>query len=202
MTQRAIEKLEELVKSKKGRYYVHCNLGKHRTNLARMIIEETLGEAGQSAYVARIERGELKYYQNKRIILGTLPVQDEWLDLVVRCQIKEVISYLDPDNREDARWIEEERLTCAGLGLGFKVIPVKRSGSGFTGVEEIINHVKNSNSIIYIHGYNLDDRNLFIDKHLKFNNYAPFTPKEAIDPFPVCWTHKSEIQYSCGGRDK
>lgn len=173
----SIEKIKELVKSGKGRYYVHCNLGKHRTNLARMIIEETLGEAGGSAYVVRIERGELKYYQNKRIILGPLPVQDEWLDLVVRCQIREVISYLDPDNREDAQWIEKERFTCEGLGLAFKVIPVKRMGSGFTGVEEIINHVKNSNSIIYIHGYNIDDKNLFIDKHLKLNNYAPFTSK-------------------------
>jgi|GEM_PF-3335238 hypothetical protein len=29
---------------------------------------------------------------------------------------------------------------------------------------------------------------------------SPFSPK--TDPYPICWTHKSEIKYSCGWRNK
>jgi hypothetical protein len=57
----------------------------------------------------RFERGQVETYDGERIILGPYPTEEEWFEYVLRRDVNEIVFTLDPDNPDDAPWIEEER---------------------------------------------------------------------------------------------
>ncbi len=166
----ALAGIEQLVKTNQSRFYIHCNLGQHRTVLVKNVIEETLGNGGNTKlipYPKKLERGELHYFADNRIILGPYPTDSEWLDLVVKYQVKEVVSYLDPENPSEADIVEKEQKTCKGLGLGFKLLPVKRVGDNFVGTDKLIDYLKTTKDTTFVHGYTTDDKTDSIDEELE-----------------------------------
>lgn len=56
----SIIKIKEFVKTNQGKFYVHCYLGKHRTNMVRQIIKTEFGGPvtnKEFAYPDKLERG-------------------------------------------------------------------------------------------------------------------------------------------------
>ncbi|MFZ5641997.1 MAG: hypothetical protein ACOY46_00235 [Bacillota bacterium] len=160
----SIEGIKEFVANNRGKYYVHCNLGKHRANLVKQLIDGTAGVdilGKELPLKKKLERGELKYYQANRIILGPLPTDEEWLSLIAR-GIKEVVCFLDPGKEGEADIIRKARDACDDLGVAFTLKPIKWNGNKYTGTDDLLNYVNNSNTTIYIHGFNMDDSRLLL----------------------------------------
>lgn len=64
-----------------------------------------------------LERGELRSYNGGRIVLGPLPTDEEWLDIILRQGVEEVVTTLDPASPEDAERLEEELTALEGSGV-------------------------------------------------------------------------------------
>ncbi|MDD2621380.1 MAG: hypothetical protein PHC92_12040, partial [Syntrophomonadaceae bacterium] len=115
--EKSLKGIKELVEKEKGPFYIHCYLGKHRADL---VLTTITGEIKTYLYPDVLENGRLYYYQDGRIILGPFPDDEEWFHLVKRGQVKEVISFLDPDISEEALLIEKEKNICAESGVELK----------------------------------------------------------------------------------
>lgn len=173
--QDAIQKIKELVRSNTGRYYVHCYLGKHRVNLAKQVIEEEQGMADTGhgfIYPDSLERGMLLSYRNGRVLLGPYPTDEEWMNTIVRSGVREIISYLDPNNREDLPWIEKERKIAAEYGLKFKLMPVGTKEKGYAGIDSLIAYLQDKKDKIYIHGFIFNEKTRLIDGYLRSGTLA------------------------------
>ncbi len=156
--------IKELVGKEKGPFYIHCYLGKHRADLVASTI---FGAVEMYLYPDRLERGRLNYYQDGRVILGPYPSDEEWFHLVRRGLVKEIISYLDPENSEEALLIEKEKKLCAENGLEFKLLPVRVQGNQVTGLAEVLGQVAASKNKIFIHGFGVDAKSKMIDASLR-----------------------------------
>ena len=176
--QTSLNGIQELVQKEKGPFYIHCYLGKHRADL----VESTLaGTAKSFLYPDYLERGRLNYYQGGKVILGPYPNDEEWFHLVRRGQVKEVISYLDPANADEAPLVEKEKQLCIENGLEFKLLPVRIQGTQVTGLSELLSQAAATNNKMYIHGTKVDARYQIIDASLRSgtaNAIVPQLPQE------------------------
>jgi len=156
--------IKELVEKEKGPFYIHCYLGKHRADL---VISTLTGENRTYLNPDRLENGRLYYYQDGRIILGPFPNDEEWFHLVKRGQVKEVISFLDPDNSEEARLIEKEKDICAECGVELKLLPVRLQGNQVSGLTALLDQVGTTDNKVFIHGFKSDVRFKLLDASLR-----------------------------------
>lgn len=126
--QNALAGIAGLVGDTDGRYYIHCYLGKHRVELVRRELE-----AGGEQPVTKVplpdslERGELRSYDGGRVVLGPLPTEEEWLDIVLRQGVEEVVTTLNPASGDDARRIQEERAALESSGVTVTEMPLNPS---------------------------------------------------------------------------
>ena len=171
--QTSLNGIKELVEKEKGPFYIHCYLGKHRADL----VEYTLtGTAKSFLYPDQLERGRLNYYHDGRVVLGPYPNDEEWFHLVRRGQLKEVISYLDPADADEAPLIEKEKQLCIENGLEFKLLPVRIQGTQVTGLSELLSQVSATNNKVYIHGTKPDARYQIIDASLRSGTASGIVP--------------------------
>ncbi len=127
----ALAKIEELAAAPGGRYYVHCYLGRDRVSLVRRVIEQTTATAEVLTPESdrsfrkkrRFERGEILELDEK-VYLIPYPTDEEFVAYFATGLVKQVLSLLDPDNEEDATWIEKERNLLALYGIPLEVVPV------------------------------------------------------------------------------
>lgn len=95
--------LRKLVKEAKGKYYIHCYLGKDRANVVRHIIEQENTAAIKEGYsaeikrmdtVKRFERGEVIKLDD-RVYLSPLPTKEEYFGFVLAAGFQQVVGLLD-----------------------------------------------------------------------------------------------------------
>lgn len=171
--QEALSTIKELAKAetlKGGKLYIHCYLGRHRVNLVKQVLEENkegIVELKGFVFPDQVERGQLMYYEKGRIILGAYPSDEEWFNLISRGKIKQVVSYLDPQNPEDLPWIEREKKSCEQLGVQLKLFPIPNRQDNFQAVEELAKYLKNTKGKVYVHGFKVDDRARMLDGTLR-----------------------------------
>jgi hypothetical protein len=156
--------IKELVGKEKGPFYIHCYLGKHRADL---VITTLTGEIKTYLYPDRLENGRLYYYQEGRIIMGPFPDDEEWFHLVKRGQVKEVISFLDPDIPEEARLIEKEKNICTESCIDLKIVTMRFQDDKLGGLSELLDLVNATPNKVFIHGYQSINRSRLIDASLK-----------------------------------
>ena len=127
----SIEEIRKIAASRTGRFYVHCYLGMDRVQLVRRVVEQTDPEARLSPQngstslrgVLAFERGKIEELEDG-VFLTPMPTESEILRFVVPTGVKQVVSLLDPQDLDDAPWIEKERAQLAALALPFAVLPV------------------------------------------------------------------------------
>jgi protein tyrosine phosphatase (PTP) superfamily phosphohydrolase (DUF442 family) len=152
----ALDTLRALARTGTGRYYVHCYLGRHRTELARYAMLEAAGVAAVPPRMTlpdSLERGPL-IRVDSAVLLGPLPTRDEWFDVVVRSGTRRVIALLDPADRDDRAWIDQERAQAASSGVAFLVMPVHRRADA----NAVGDSVRASPLRTYVHAFRTDDR--------------------------------------------
>ena len=153
--------ISELVAGSESRYYIHCYLGKHRVELVRRELagatEDTV-TVEEEPLKSSLERGRLSAFDQERIVLGPYPTDEEWVDAVLRRNVEEVVSTLDPTNPEDASLIENEREIAESNGLNFTKMPLDPESPDPTAVREIAEYVEGLDNKVYVHEFSTSER--------------------------------------------
>ena len=150
----SLESIKSLAARKDKQFYIHCYLGKHRVDIVRQELEAKAPDPTEREVDLpyRFERGRVITYEGERIILGPYPTDEEWFEFVLRRDVDEVVSTLDPDNPDDAPWIEEERKIAEENGLKFALMPLDPL-SPDPAAQEVVRYVKEANGKVYVHDF-------------------------------------------------
>jgi len=151
----SLEAIKALASQKDKRFYVHCYLGKHRVDIVRQELEAEAPDPTERevGLPYRFERGRVKTYEGERIILGPYPTEEEWFEYVLRWDVDEVVSTLDPDNPDDAPRIEEERKIAEENGLKFTLMPLDPLSPSPAAVRKVVRHVGSAEGKVYVHDF-------------------------------------------------
>lgn len=151
----SLEAIKALATQKDKQFYIHCYLGKHRVDIVRQELEAGAPDPTEREVDLpyRFERGEVITYEGERIILGPYPTGEEWFEYVLRRDVDEIVSTLDPDNPEDAPWIEEERKIAEENGLKFTLMPLDPLSPDPDAVRRVVRHVEDAEGKVYVHDF-------------------------------------------------
>lgn len=202
----SLQGIMDLLKKKRGKYYIHCYLGKHRVNLVKqMLAQQYEEEKGRQTYILpdRLERGRLVYYGNSSIILGPYPTDEEWFNFIYRGRVKEIVSIMDEQNSEDIQWIEKERKSCEDMGLKFSLISLVKDKNGYEGLDELEKKLKSIKDRVYIHSFNNDEKLKVVDSLLKekaIKKFAEVLP-ETVMAKRLYGLENSDIPTEIGGSE-
>lgn len=108
-------KIKEIAKTFKGKYYVHCYLGKDRANVFKRLISEANTKIKVSSELKvrsiakkeRFERGPLVLIE-KDVYLAPYPTDEEFFAYLLNGQVKTVVSMLDPKNPDEKARVEKD----------------------------------------------------------------------------------------------
>lgn len=157
----SLDSLRALAASSKGRYYVHCYLGKDRVNVARRAIEsvgainiseEPASKARDIAKMPALERGKITILADS-VYLTPYPTDEEFIGFIVAGDIKTVVSVMDPSNPDDTDWIKKERELLQTHKMHFELKPLRLYPYDPEQVLDIVNEIKLLERPVVIHGF-------------------------------------------------
>jgi hypothetical protein len=109
----SLDKLREIARTGKGRYYVHCGLGRDRVTIAKRVIEAEGRRVALSnnAKEAKsfgdrpnpFERGSLAHLDNGKWLIP-YPNNEEMYGFVIAGDPATIVSLLDPADPQQAAW--------------------------------------------------------------------------------------------------
>lgn len=168
--------ISALISQPKKRYYVHCYLGQHRTNLVRQLaanVRPTEAQPLDTLLPVKLERGFLLTHDNRRIVLGPFPTDSEWVTAVQRHGVKEVVSVLNPANSEDMLWITKLREITRKEGLVLTEMPLDPTRPDPAEVQKIADYVRVRSYKVYVLGMLNANWTWALDKKLGGNGVRP-----------------------------
>jgi protein tyrosine phosphatase (PTP) superfamily phosphohydrolase (DUF442 family) len=139
--------IEDLVKNGKGKYYVHCYLGKDRVNVVKNLILRLSGTVNNATTessrtfetIGSFERGNI-YKIDTSTYMPPFPTDEEFLAFFLAGHIKTVVNIMDSTVKENRTWIQRERTALEPNGIIFKNIAV-HEGSTEKEVGNIIDSI-------------------------------------------------------------
>jgi protein tyrosine phosphatase (PTP) superfamily phosphohydrolase (DUF442 family) len=134
----SLKKIEDIVKSGKGKFYVHCYLGKDRVNVVKNLIAKVSGgnsgiesEIGHSSRtfetMKRFERGDI-YKLDEEIYMTPFPTDEEFLSFFLAGKVKSVVCMLE-NNEDNIKWIEKEKKELQKTSVVYKLHPLRENAS-------------------------------------------------------------------------
>ena len=154
--EKPLREIKALTDDGTKRYYIHCYLGKHRVDYVRQALDVAEGEPAPQKLEPlpkSFERGRLVPFDGEKIVLGPYPTEEEWFNFVIRRDVEEVISTLDLNNPDDARWIEEERRIAKENDLTFTLKPLDAESPDPGAARELATYTKSRNGKVYVHDF-------------------------------------------------
>lgn len=169
----AIESLRKLVKNAKGKYYVHCYLGKDRVNVAKLII---LQESKQQIHgmetkarsldsIKAFERGDIVKLDND-VFFTPLPTKEEYFGYIIAAGYKQVVSLKNLKEPGANEGVQEEQKWLAPYKINLKVFDIGESITE-TEMKKIADSVKLLPKPMIIHTFRSDqaEARLFINTY-------------------------------------
>jgi hypothetical protein len=141
----------QLVNSTSGRYYVHCYLGSHRVNLVSLYLTGLHQNVSVETLKPSLERGPLFKYTKNRIVVGPMPTDDEWLELLRR--VDEVVSIMDPANPALQGPVEELRRLTGTFKVELTERPLNSSSPDPAAVAELTSYLTARDHVVYVLGH-------------------------------------------------
>ncbi|HEV2021074.1 MAG TPA: hypothetical protein VGQ94_00950, partial [Terriglobales bacterium] len=181
----ARENLNKLVQSSGKRYYIHCYLGTHRTNLARQWVLEGQRDGMQTANAllpAALDRGMLLTYDNKRIVVGPFPSDDEWYLSILSTGVREVVSILDPNKPDYQPFIEKAKKICKDSALRYTSKPLDTQAPSARDVQDLAAYLRQSDQKVFVVGIRNGNWSWALDAALGGGG-APFQTPITRDKF-------------------
>jgi len=158
----SLNKIEEIVRSGKGKYYIHCYLGKDRVNVVKNLIAKISGgnagiesEIGPSQRtfetMKRFERGDI-YKLNDDVYMTPFPTDEEFLSFFLAGKVKSVVCLLDDTVPENLVWIVKEKKELQKTNVQFKQLSIKENANDEQ-LEAVIQATINLPKPIVIHSW-------------------------------------------------
>lgn len=157
----AINKIKELVKSEKGKIFVHCYLGKDRVNVVKNIIKSNNGIIEKSVNdneerkidkISKFERGDI-IKLDPDVYFIPYPTEEEYFGFILTSPIKQVVSLLNPDNKDDLGLIESEKKLLPEFQINYHLMPLITEPYDADSVLKIIQQIKKIPQPLVIHGF-------------------------------------------------
>ena len=132
----SLAKLREIARTGKGKYYIHCGLGRDRVNVAKRIIEaegkkvELSNVKTATSFADRpdpFQRGSLGHFDSGKWVVP-YPNKDEMFGYVLGGQAGTVVSLLDPADPEQAGWNADMEKMFKEYAIPFIMRPLPTSG--------------------------------------------------------------------------
>ena len=155
--------IRKLATEGKGKYFVHCYLGRDRVNEFRKVILD-MGPKGQSLQakavhqiddLARFERGNYTKLLTG-VYLIPYPTDDEFFGYILNGQIATVVSLLDPDNPEDTTLIAREKVILKRYGVKYVNLPVSNARN-LPAIKNFTDSLPKINKPLVIHKFKPED---------------------------------------------
>lgn len=203
----SLEQARELLAQGNRRYYVHCYLGRHRTNLIRTLAAQMdAAPDAEAALHPALERGPLFIYEKGRILVGPYPTDEEWLGKILNHGVREVISVIPRETAEDSQWIEKMKKIGGTYGVTVVERSLHPTFPDETAVREVAEYAKSRPYKVFIVGFRggnwtwavdtaLGGRGFRTPEELKFEKlergkllragslaFGPFPTDEELDP--------------------
>lgn len=130
----AINSLRQVIKNAKGKYYVHCYLGKDRANMVkRLILQEHQNMQQESDQLAartleeqkKFERGVV-YQLADQVYLTPLPTKEEFFATIIAGDFQQVISVVDMSSKFLKDEVEKNNKEMAAIGMSYRSIDSRR----------------------------------------------------------------------------
>ncbi len=131
----SLKKIEAIAKTGKGKYYIHCYLGKDRVNVVKNLIAKVTGNSSgieNKKSTSRtfekqkvFERGEI-YKLDEGVYMTPFPTNEELLAFFLAGQLQTVVNLMDSTEAESKPWIITEHRELDNAGITFKLLPAKR----------------------------------------------------------------------------
>ncbi|WP_266366192.1 hypothetical protein [Tellurirhabdus rosea] len=128
----SIKQIRDLAAKPKGRYYVHCYLGKDRVNVVKRIIAGSGGTMvnADGGVVARslseidhFERGPVVVLGND-VYLTPFPTDEEYLGYLMAAGVKQVVCAMDGSDSEAKKRIQQEGALLQTYQIAYRHLPV------------------------------------------------------------------------------
>jgi hypothetical protein len=129
----SLEKLREIARTGRGKYYVHCGLGRDRVNVAKRVIEAEGRKIALSSDIKAatgfadrgdpFERGSLTHFDHGKWLIP-YPNKFEMFGFILGGQAGTVVSLLDPTDPEQAAWNAEMEKLLKQYAVPFIMRPL------------------------------------------------------------------------------
>ncbi len=122
--------IEEIAKTGKGRYYIHCYLGKDRVNVVKNLIaringssktieQDNLTSARGFEDQKTFERGVI-YKLDEQVYMTPYPTNEELLGYFMAGQVKTVVNLMNGSDPNNRTWIKKEKDELETAGIIFR----------------------------------------------------------------------------------
>lgn len=150
-------KIKDMAHTLKGKYYVHCYLGKDRANVFKNIIEnensavKIKSELGSNNIdtLKAFERGKIFKLQPK-IYFTPYPTDDEFFGFILNGKIDNVVCIMDPKLNTDL--IEKEKKIMKQYNQKFHILAVSESDSNKK-IQTVIDSILKLKQPVLINSY-------------------------------------------------
>ena len=145
----SIETIKKLLVEGKGKYYVHCYLGKDRVNVVKRIIESqnVAVDAGNvSTYrtlneIKKFAEGPL-FYLGKSVYLLPHPSEEECLGYLLSGYVKHVVSLIDNESSENIEITKKDSALYSAYAMNFLHLPLDLQHLDYAKLEVILDSIK------------------------------------------------------------
>lgn len=142
----SLDQIKKLAREAKGKYYVHCYLGKDRVGIVRRAVAEILGKERISGNIDqrniesidKFERGEIIKLA-EGIYLTPFPTDEEFLAFILNGNFQNVVSLLTEKNPEDVPWMKKEKKLLSEYGINYKLLPINLNSYN---PEKLLNYIE------------------------------------------------------------
>ena len=161
----SLEKIAELAKSKKGKYYIHCYLGRDRVHMAKMVIQKHNAAADSAVInagrkindITFFERGDIHKFSGE-VYLTPYPTDEEFLSFVLNGNFKSIVSLLDSKNADDAALIEKEKNITKMSPVELIFFPMSAECEDQSLYTRAVEFIKAAPRPVMIHGFKTDSK--------------------------------------------
>ena len=156
----SLNEIKKLAVEGKGKYYVHCYLGKDRVGVVRKAIQQILGEEKISGEIRKRNIDDKKQFERGIIIkldegiyFSPYPTDEEFFSYLLSGSFENVISLLTPENPEDVPWIEKEEKVFSENGINFKLLPINLNSYNPEKLLKYIEIVRKLEKPVLVHAF-------------------------------------------------
>lgn len=159
----AIIKMKEIAKHGRGKYYIHCYLGKDRINVVKRVLEQYNAVVSSiDVQASRTLNGKESFERGAITKLDTAvylipyPTDEEYLGFILSGSIKYVVSIMDTSIVENGEWIAKEKKITNVYQMPFEILSMRADTIDTLKMLDVVGYVKKLPKPVVVHDFRSD----------------------------------------------